>query len=75
MARNTLDMGRRQKLEQKWTWIKKILGDGFDNELYVKTGFESEGEFLQAAAMHDAVAMFNITGGQVGAFVMDRGEE
>jgi SNF2 family DNA or RNA helicase len=75
VARNTLDMGRRTKLEEKWTWIKKILGDGFDNELYVKTGFESEGEFLQAAAMHDAVAMFNITGGQVGAIVMDRGEE
>ena len=27
MARGTLDFGRRQKLEQKWSWIKEILGD------------------------------------------------
>lgn len=27
MARSTLDFGRKQRLEQKWVWIKKILGD------------------------------------------------
>lgn len=27
MARNTLDFGRKQKLETKWSWIKEILGD------------------------------------------------
>ena len=27
MARNTLDFGRKQKLETKWSWIKSILGD------------------------------------------------
>lgn len=27
MARNTLDFGRKQKLETKWAWIKQILGD------------------------------------------------
>jgi SNF2 family DNA or RNA helicase len=27
MARNTLDFGRKQKLEAKWDWIKTILGD------------------------------------------------
>jgi SNF2 family DNA or RNA helicase len=27
MARNTLDFGRHQKLELKWSWIKQILGD------------------------------------------------
>lgn len=27
MARNTLDFGRLQRLEEKWTWIKQILGD------------------------------------------------
>jgi SWI/SNF-related matrix-associated actin-dependent regulator 1 of chromatin subfamily A len=31
MARDTLDLGRKQKLETKWSWIKKILGDGFNN--------------------------------------------
>lgn len=28
MARNTVDFGRRTKLETKWQWIKQILGDG-----------------------------------------------
>jgi SNF2 family DNA or RNA helicase len=32
MARNTVDLGRKQKLEEKWQWIKTILGDGFNNE-------------------------------------------
>lgn len=27
MARGTLDFGRRQRLETKWSWIKEILGD------------------------------------------------
>jgi SNF2 family DNA or RNA helicase len=27
MARNTVDAGRRQKIEQKWTWLKQLLGD------------------------------------------------
>lgn len=27
MARNTVDFGRHTKLEQKWDWIKAILGD------------------------------------------------
>lgn len=27
MGRNTLDFGRKQKLEAKWQWIKEILGD------------------------------------------------
>lgn len=27
MARNTLDFGRKQRLEQKWEWIRAILGD------------------------------------------------
>ncbi|MCA9340359.1 MAG: SWF/SNF helicase family protein, partial [Candidatus Saccharibacteria bacterium] len=27
MARNTLDFGRKQKLEAKWEWIRMILGD------------------------------------------------
>lgn len=27
MARDTIDMGRHQKLELKWAWIRKILGD------------------------------------------------
>jgi SNF2 family DNA or RNA helicase len=27
MARGTLDWGRHQKLEMKWSWIKQILGD------------------------------------------------
>jgi SNF2 family DNA or RNA helicase len=31
VARNTVDLGRRQKLEQKWSWIRTILGDIFDN--------------------------------------------
>lgn len=31
MARDTLDLGRFQKLELKWQFIKTILGDKFDN--------------------------------------------
>jgi SNF2 family DNA or RNA helicase len=31
MAKDTLDMGRFQKLEMKWKFIKTILGDQFDN--------------------------------------------
>ena len=31
MARDTLDMGRFTRLQEKWQWIKAILGDGFDN--------------------------------------------
>lgn len=27
MARNTLDFGRKQRLETKWAWIRMILGD------------------------------------------------
>jgi len=27
MARNTVDLGRRQKLENQWAWIRKMLGD------------------------------------------------
>jgi glucose-6-phosphate 1-dehydrogenase len=27
MARSTLDFGRHQRLEEKWSWIKAILGD------------------------------------------------
>jgi SWI/SNF-related matrix-associated actin-dependent regulator 1 of chromatin subfamily A len=27
MARSTLDFGRKQRLETKWSWIKEILGD------------------------------------------------
>lgn len=27
MARNTLDFGRHQRLETKWSWIRTILGD------------------------------------------------
>ena len=27
MARNTVDLGRAQRLEQKWSWIRKLLGD------------------------------------------------
>lgn len=32
MARDTLDMGRWTKLEDKWSWIKAILGDGFNQK-------------------------------------------
>lgn len=27
MARDTVDLGRKQKIEMKWSWIKQILGD------------------------------------------------
>ena len=27
MARSTIDLGRRQRIEQKWTWLKQLLGD------------------------------------------------
>jgi SNF2 family DNA or RNA helicase len=53
MARNTVDLGRHQKLELKWGWIKALL----DGRVIQETG-QTEGEFLQQAAMHDAIAMF-----------------
>lgn len=31
MARGTLDFGRHQRLKEKWTWIKKMLGDDVRN--------------------------------------------
>lgn len=37
MAKNTVDMGRWQKLEAKWEWIRTILGDQFDNTSYANT--------------------------------------
>jgi SNF2 family DNA or RNA helicase len=27
MARSTVDLGRKQKLEEKWSWIRQLLGD------------------------------------------------
>lgn len=27
MAKNTVDLGRMQRLEQKWDWVKRMLGD------------------------------------------------
>jgi SWI/SNF-related matrix-associated actin-dependent regulator 1 of chromatin subfamily A len=27
MARNTIDLGRAQRLEMKWDWIRRLLGD------------------------------------------------
>jgi SWI/SNF-related matrix-associated actin-dependent regulator 1 of chromatin subfamily A len=27
MARNTVDAGRKQKIELKWSWIRAMLGD------------------------------------------------
>ena len=27
MAKDTVDLGRRQRIQQKWTWIRDILGD------------------------------------------------
>jgi hypothetical protein len=27
MARSTIDLGRRQQIERKWTWLKQMLGD------------------------------------------------
>ncbi|TXH55540.1 MAG: DEAD/DEAH box helicase [Desulfurellales bacterium] len=27
IAKNTVDLGRKQRLEQKWDWIKQLLGD------------------------------------------------
>lgn len=34
MARDTVDLGRHQKLVAKWEWIRKILGDDFNNSTY-----------------------------------------
>lgn len=28
VARDTVDLGRRQRLDLKWSWIKELLGDG-----------------------------------------------
>ena len=36
MARNTLDLGRKTRLETKWQWIRRILGDKFNNVQEVK---------------------------------------
>lgn len=33
MARNTVDFGRKTKVDQKWEWIKTILGDNVQKDL------------------------------------------
>ncbi len=33
MARDTLDFGRRQKLDTKWSWIRTILGDNAQQKI------------------------------------------
>jgi SNF2 family DNA or RNA helicase len=32
MARDTVDMGRFTRLQEKWEWIRMVLGDQFDNK-------------------------------------------
>jgi SNF2 family DNA or RNA helicase len=39
MARGTIDLGRHQKLGEKWFWIKTILGDKFSNEELERRGW------------------------------------
>lgn len=36
MARNTLDFGRKQRLEVKWEWIRSILGDDLAQQKVLK---------------------------------------
>jgi len=36
MARNTVDLGRRQLLKQKWSWLKELLGDDVDPDKLTK---------------------------------------
>lgn len=36
MARDTVDLGRRQKIQEKWEWIKAILGDHVDWDILTK---------------------------------------
>lgn len=33
MARNTTDFGRKTKIDMKWSWIKKILGDKAQDQI------------------------------------------
>ena len=33
MTKGTLDLGRKQRLETKWAWIKEILGDGAQDKI------------------------------------------
>ena len=33
MAKGTLDLGRKQRLETKWAWIREILGDGAQDKI------------------------------------------
>jgi SNF2 family DNA or RNA helicase len=43
IARNTVDLGRRQKLAKKWKWLKQILGDKLDDS-ELKPGHFTEGD-------------------------------
>lgn len=44
MAKNTVDLGRRQKVAQKWEWIQKILGDKVDQNALALELKQEEGE-------------------------------
>jgi SNF2 family DNA or RNA helicase len=53
MARDTVDLGRRQTVIAKWEWIKAILGDGAQKRVL---GQPANRE--QAEAMVDALGIF-----------------
>lgn len=55
MARKTIDMGRWQHIQQKWTWLQMILGDKkFD---YPKGELQAELDRLTADRLQEALEL------------------
>jgi SNF2 family DNA or RNA helicase len=60
IAKDTVDLGRNQRIANKWEALEYILGDKVYPEQYRQVN-QTDQEFLVEAATHDAIAMF---GGQ-----------
>jgi len=46
MARNTVDLGRHQQLQEQWTWLQQILGDSVLDYQIAQQRTQALGEFL-----------------------------
>jgi SNF2 family DNA or RNA helicase len=56
MAKNTVDLGRHQRIASKWSALEMILGDKVQSKSYVQAA-RTDQEVLVEAALHDAVAI------------------
>lgn len=58
IAKNTVDLGRNQKIATKWSTLKLLFGDVVDTGQYIRLVGSEAPPTLQDMAVHDALAMF-----------------